>query len=472
MITTHEKLLAPVLKLAAQRGELALIPTIQQMVATYPLPRFRSLVGARDLAEPASRLVTLAVNYLAYAGLMEPTKPLAWRITTAGRELADRLVADLTLADLKRYPAYNEHWASVARDQLRDKFQYLRFEHYASGRLLLLNGSITAALMLLAYTIEYHLKAALVEVEQRWTAEERKLVHGKHSLTRLYRACQDHKLLLQTYIQGDFFDYANDHFKRRYPSLEAEVMAERSYWSVATDILHTYDDCITQLDRGLAAHYGTDKFMLGTRALAGGFGTAESLVKALFHANVHLLQDLPRHLAAAKESRLFPPDEEPNARPEVWYCDEGLPDPGVSLARARELLDWNLAAYFRYQKQREPNPDPARLLFERDLSPTLTDFKWIVDQAAAAFGRGAVELERDRDRGVILTVFKREAHYWFRQAVLSAGHLHFAAVHRDSTGKAAVERWLAETCEMFRSERRNLRKPPKPRKPAASTAAQ
>jgi hypothetical protein len=354
----------------------------------------------------------------------------------------------------------------------------LRLEHYASGRLLCLHGGFTAAPIVLAYAIEYHLKGALAEFEDDLTDDEKRLVRSDHKLVELYTACLNRGLLRSTFVSSDFLLFARHHFERRYPSTEDAILRDRRYWQFGRSMLHTYDDCIVQLDRGLAEMYGTDKYLLGGRALSGSLSVSRSLVKALFHDNVHALEDLPRYIAAAREFRMFPPDEEPDSRPEVWYSStDALPSPSMSLEEARELLEWNLAAFFRYPAQGEPDPDPARLLAkfqvaQFSLPHAVADYKWAYEQAVRAFGRGGVDLVREEgdfargDKGrVVLTVFERKAKKWFRPVVLDHGAI--VPIRPNPHTKAALEAWIAETLAMFRRERNGLRKPRKARAPGA-----
>jgi hypothetical protein len=453
--TSHEKLLGPVLRLLAAKGELSISDTTS-LLSESP---------SDTLERPtrtASDIVAAALNSLGTAGLLERTSPDVWRITPEGKALAEREPLELRFETLKQYPSYNAYWACIARDNLRQKFLELRFEHYASGRLLFLQGSHAAAAVLLAYSIEYYLKAALIEVEATWTPQERALVRGSHNLVELYHLCLRRGLLTDSYVSFDFMKYAHDHFERRYPSGERSVLSGRGYWSFGGSMLYTYDDCIVQLDRAVANTYNSHAWRVGVHALADTV-VSPRLVDALFHANVFAIEDLRADRAAlAGLGVKF--DATILDHPDQLYFRDGLPVHASTYERAKELLKYQLAAYFRYPKQEEPDPDPARVSAandrDRSAATGVISCRWAIDRVVKAFRKEAVELTENLEaRQVLLTVFDRRAKHWYRRLVLREGNL--PLLFRNEESEAVVEQWIADTRSSFARLRPNLRIPPK-----------
>jgi hypothetical protein len=224
--------------------------------------------------------------------------------------------------------------------------------------------------------------------------------------------------------------------------------------------LQTYDDCIIQLDQALAIDYGTPAYRLGFHAIAGA-GVSAGLVDAFFHENIFALEDLPIYRAALVNESNLNVDSGSLDRPAQLFARESLRYPGFSQERATELLRWNLAAYFRYPKQDEPDPDPARLLANRNniLPAGLNYSKWVIDRFVKIFGQGAVELIEDKQQGnVVLNVFDRRAKDWHGQIGLRIGFIE--PLIRNEANEILVEKWIANLQAQFSSRRQNLRIPP------------
>jgi hypothetical protein len=117
---------------------------------------------------------------LTAAGLLVLAGPGRWEATNSGRVVLAQAPDRIDFDDLKQFDAYNDFWAEVRQGNRRRKLQELRFEYYASGRRLVFGGSFDAAAVLLGYSIEYHLKAALHEIEDSRTPKERNLVKSSH----------------------------------------------------------------------------------------------------------------------------------------------------------------------------------------------------------------------------------------------------------------------------------------------------
>lgn len=448
MAISHEELLGPALRLLASRSALT-VGDATSLLSESGLPTTTDVVAA-------------ALNSLGTAGLLVRTAPDTWRITVEGEALAEREPLELTFQTLRQYPCYEAYWAGIARDSVRRKFLELRFEHYASGRLLFMQGSHAAAAVLLAYSTEYHLKAALLEVEATWTPQERALVTRSHNLFELYRLCLRRGLLTSSYVSFDFMEYAHDHFERRYPSGERSILSDRGYWSFGGSMLYTYDDCVVQLDRALAAVYATHAWRMDVHALTDTT-LSPHLVDAFFHANVFAIENL-RMSRAALVSAEVRFDEAVIDHPDQLYFRDGLPVHVSTYERAQELLSHQLVAYFRYPKQGDPDPDPARLLAtndrDRSAAAGVSSCRWVIDRVMAVFGGGAVELTEDRKaRQVVLTVFDRRAKRWHRELVLREGNV--PLLSRNRNNETFVEQWITDTRASFERLRPNLRIPPK-----------
>jgi hypothetical protein len=351
----------------------------------------------------------------------------------------------------------------VKLDYLRTRYLDSRFEHYTCGRLLYLQGSHSAAAVLLAYAIEYHLKAAMIEVKSSWTPDERSIVEKSHDLKILYQACLRRGLLTKSYISPDFMDYAHDHFERRYPKREDNLLTSRGYWRFGGSLLQTYDDCILQLDLALAEHYGTLEHTMGAYAI-GGILAARPLTDAFFHENVFALETLSDYKAVVRQNSRLNLDGALLDSPDLLFTRDNLPHPGVTIARAREVLEWDLAAYFRYPKKSEPDPDPARLLAKRshDLPYGIHYSKWVIERACREFGRGSVDVTEVKERKeVVLWLFDRRAKKWYTSQVLRSGFVE--SLVRNEESERVVDVWFAKTREQFQHHRRNLRVPPKKR---------
>jgi hypothetical protein len=325
---------------------------------------------------------------------------------------------------------------------------------------LLLQGSFDAAAVLLAYSLEYHLKAAMLEVEDSWTTDERRLVEKSHNLKALYRSALQKGLLATSFVSFDFLEFAGDHFTRRYPSRAQELLSRKGYWSFGGQKLHTYDDAITQLDMALAELYGSARYTLGAHAIAG-FGVSGSLADAFFHDNLFVLERLPAYRGAVEDEHHLNLDSDLLERPEALFARDRFPHPAKTLEGARELVKWHLAAFFRYPKKGEPDPDPSRLLSERSpLVPPLSHYsRWVVERAIREFGKGAVEVSENREeQEVVLRVFDRRAKKWHRSLVLRSGYIE--GFIRNTENEAVVDRWFSATRGQFKRFRANLRIPP------------
>lgn len=454
----HEPLLLPALKYASSVPRVRLAEAVEHLVAERSLTRPK-IQGSPGRATPPFNLVSWAFISLATAGLVRSVAPAQWELTPEGREVLDQEPESIGFDFLSTFEAYRGHWDDKKLDYLRQSYQLLRFEHYTGGRALFLQGFHDTAAVALAYSIEYHLKAALEEVRGRWEKEDNAFFLN-HDLKQQYRRALHHGVLTSTYISFDFLEYVGDHFSRRYPSGEDELLGRRRYWRFGGSILATYDDCVLQLDSGLAEVYESQRYSLGAHALFG-HGVSPNGINAFFHNNIFALDRLPGvRSSCEKEDSNLPQEQLEN--PELLLARTGFPHPGESLARARRVLDCQLAAFFRYPKVGEPDPDPARLLSRHwhQLPSGIHYSRWVIGRIRSEFGDDSVEIVEDKDsEQVCLRVFDRKAKRWVRELKLRQGLAEYFLDTPDN--RAQVETWIEETRLQFRKLRPNLRRPRK-----------
>lgn len=341
-----EDLLGPTLSMVVRLGPIRASDIAALLHRERLLPA-DSPRDAQDVVHGTGRIVLHATQHLNQAGLIEWESPRVFTATPAGQRLAGKQ-GRITFAELRKRPRYTDHLRKRATDARRRSWQWRRFDHYAGGRLLTKQGSFYAAPTILAYAIEYSLKAALDELPNG--APEKHLHFGRdyrHDLRKLYELCSGKRLLEAVDISADFFDYASEHFKRRYPSLEKDVLADRKRIQFGGAILTTYDDAMIQLDRGLDDLYGAGTWSLGNFALTGSF---TGLSKAFFHDNVFAVDRLAEYLSSAEGERIKYPEREHLERPELLFaCDsERMGYTGITYEKAQEILDAKLAARFVY----------------------------------------------------------------------------------------------------------------------------
>jgi hypothetical protein len=216
----------------------------------------------------------------------------------------------------------------VARDNRRQDYLALRFEYYACGRLLVLQGRFDAASVLLAYSIEFHLKAALVEVEDEWSDADRRMVGRSHNLRELYQSALRKGLLKGSFISTDFLDFAHDHFERRYPTGARALGSRKGYYSFGPRKLHTYDDATIQLDSALADLYDSASYSLGVHAFKG-FGVSSAIASAFFQGNVFALEKLAEQKALLDDEPHLNLNRELLVRPDALDSPHRAPLVGI-----------------------------------------------------------------------------------------------------------------------------------------------
>ena len=455
----QEKLLLPALEYAASVDTVKLILAVRLFDREFGLRRSPN-ERLEDPAGWAFRQVASAFRSLGEAGLLRFASKLGWRITEEGQAALKEEPRKIDCEYLRKIPAYVRHWEQVARDERRRSFVNLRFDFFSGGRALIFQGSVRAAAVLLAYSIEYHLKAAMIEFEESWSKEERRLVERSHDLLQLYFACLSKGILRDTFITADFLRFASDHFEMRYPGKEASLLESVGYWKFGGSFLAAYDDCVLQLDSSLANYYGSWRHSLGTHAISN-IRASEQAFKTFFHSNVyavHLLENYVNAVPRLEKSRI---QAEQLSRPDLIFSQEGLPAAGCTIQRAQEMMNWHLAGLFVYPSQDEPDPNPRGLsdLGGAEIPVSILRSKWVVKRLQEKFGPANIRCVEVRESGKVgVHVFDRTARKWCRTLLLKEGFREIFWNRERS--REWVESWILETQAQFRRKRRGLRMPP------------
>lgn len=158
-----EPLLGPILDLVARRGPIRVAEIVGQRAQQGLL----GPVARQDLPNvvtEAGQAVAWAARVLRESGLLAFEDRGVYRVTSAGSRLLRSGEAPISFKTLNRRPRYKEYLQRLASEKRRRDWQVLRFEYYVSGRLLTFDESFHAAPAMLAYALEYSLKAALTEM--------------------------------------------------------------------------------------------------------------------------------------------------------------------------------------------------------------------------------------------------------------------------------------------------------------------
>jgi hypothetical protein len=452
-------LLRPLLE-RAQRGEVYLGFNRNRQLA--PLASDELLVSA-ERKNPFA--VWGAIDTLETAELIarRPGGAPVWTITPGGREfLGSAPPGRISIELIRTVPAYRLKCRALEQHGRRRDFMVRRFEHYAAGRSLVRLGAYGPALVELGYAIEFHLKAALSEIEHLWRRSkfENKVcdeVDSRHNLPVLYQLSKERGLLLpETCISLEFLCYARDHFDRRYPSGERALLDRERHFSYGLSTLHTYDDAIVQLDDALAALYKTDDYLVGKAALYGP-RTSVEVAKALFCENIFAYQRHSRYLnkpgwpEAEGSWRLGSKLESDSER---LYLRTGHGADSMQSTAARLPLTLGLAKFYRYRAQDEPASDPLTLLASarnRFGVPALC--QWVVARLEAEFGEGSFSVLKDSVTGDIkLFVVDRGAQKWSRMLLLHEpedGVPEGIRWHQTDANIKRLEAWITATKGAF-----------------------
>lgn len=292
---------------------------------------------------------------------------------------------------------------------------------------------------------------ALCLVEDRWSEADRKLVEKSHNLKQLYLRGCDFGFWTGCTISKEFLDYVQDHFERRYSKSEEKVLERRGAIHLGGSVIHTYDDCITQLDDSLCEACGSPRLSLGA-AVAAGHYFNERLALSFYHCNPFALSRRPQYeqaLAALEVCWSYGlPDDD-----KLFFC-EHLPPPAASQAEYMKLLELRLAEHFRLLGKGEPDPDPARILLSRPFRVQSSGFEWVLAKLREEFGLYNVDArEETGSRVVAAFVFDRTAKKWWRSLALRQNHVPLWI--RCPAAEEALRKWIRETQEQFKGKRRS-----------------
>ena len=134
-------------------------------------------------------------------------------------------------------------------------FPIIRYEYYVAARTLLFNSSFAVTGITFGYAIENAIKQGLRGISGKLSQKEQRLLKTSHDLPRLFQICRRYGLFRETQVSEDFFLFANDHFKQRYPSHRKAVynacLDSGRQLSFGIDCVFAYDDLICQLEDSL-----------------------------------------------------------------------------------------------------------------------------------------------------------------------------------------------------------------------------
>lgn len=402
--------------------------------------------------------VTGAIRVLENAGLVKGGSRGATRTATEeGLAIASLELKYLTRKWLRHnLPRYAERRRAQAQSEARQDLRDKALEYYASGRRLVAETAFTAAPLLLAYAIEMILKAGLYQFQEFWTENDRKLAFKQHDLVKLYQRTRqlgnsghlDASAPFQdTYIAEEFLEFASDHFSRRYPDLTEDPRP----WSFGTTKLAVYDDCICQLDTSLARSLGDPSASLIHAALHDRHPIRERMVTDMFHEN---------DFAYKAAENFIDRDGESEGYLAILRSDPSKHAEFVARTRTRSpILELNLAAWFRYPRDGEPDPDPLVNL-SYSLESAGSEYS-LARVLAREFGHENVRVIAASLHGgySIVQIFDRAARkYWMEIHALSDRMNALGVVG------ATTANWLdcviAKTRELFAQKRPGLLAPP------------
>jgi hypothetical protein len=166
-----------------------------------------------------------------------------------------------------------------------------RYEYYLAGRTLWLCNQMEKSALMLAYSIEAHIKHLL----SRQKEVSQKLQYD-HDIPKLFGKSRDLGLFADVEVSEDLLRYVQDHFHSRYPSQKKETInrAMNRGHTIGLDPTRilAYDDLILQLDQSLwrALHD-----VRASVALMGGKGASTAPGRFFFYSNhvaIDLLEDI------------------------------------------------------------------------------------------------------------------------------------------------------------------------------------
>ena len=404
--------------------------------------------------------VTGAWQTLSRAGLLEDG-PWRWAkvASSRGREILALGLRRLTVKEMEgRIPSYAALHQADELESVARGYRDRALENYASGRRLMSEGALLAAPVLLGYAIEMLLKAGLHRFRNRWGKKDKDLVSRSHDLAKLYararelakaHALNGGELFANTFIANDFLEFARDQFARRYRHGEKHLSGGRTLWSFGTTKLATYDDCLCQLDDSLAEAVGNPAISLVHAALHENNPLVKRLASEIFRENPFA------HRSAA--NYLIEPRKGSRGFLATMKTDASRYDDFIAKTQQRQrIFSLNLAAWFCYPKDNEPDPDP--LLARRSNLGLVRAF---VDRLSSEFGEENVRVISAPISGsyLIVQVFDRSAKPFYREIRLKGERNDVLWVEREKV-KQALEDAILNARRQFKTKRPNLLLPP------------
>jgi len=139
-----------------------------------------------------------------------------------------------------------------------------RYKYYVAGRTLWFSNQMEMGAMILAYSIEAHMKQVL----SRQKRPPRELLY-KHDILGLFGKSIELGLFTDVEVSYDLLRYVQDNFHRRYPSQTRETIQgamSRGHCLVMDPcLIFAYDDLILQLDESVYRSLGTVKASIAAR---------------------------------------------------------------------------------------------------------------------------------------------------------------------------------------------------------------
>jgi hypothetical protein len=415
-----EELLLPLLKLLSRRA-LTLQHACKELARELPIAEVERWELERNFS--GSRFnpkVSGAWTVLERAGLLQEG-PVRWTkvASASGRNI---LALGLQCLTIKRLEELLPEYAALHRADEFDRtvygFRDLALEYYACGRRLMKEAAFSAAPVLLSYAIEMILKAGLHRSRERWTPDDKKLIGKSHDLVKLYTRAKEMGETGQsttgapfadTNIAIEFMAYASDNFARRYPSGENKRSGGRNEWSIGTTKLSAYDDCICQLDDSLATYSKTPQLSIVYAALHDRNPLIARLAPELFLENAFALRLAGKYLDVE--------GQDSNGYLAALRADPLRLRHFIASTQQRpDILALQLAAWFCYPKDGEPDPDPlltSNVSAPLDSSPAGR----IVSRLRSEFGQENVRLVSASPSAdhMIVQVFDRTATMYWRE---------------------------------------------------------
>jgi hypothetical protein len=157
------------------------------------------------------------------------------------------------------YPERRKLWNSI------------RFDHYASGRLSLLNGMFFGGSLSLSYAVETSLKCLAYEfIKNDYQTKFTKKYQNCHDVLELYKELERHGAIDQPNVSKDFLQYISYTFSR-YPSQISRtknlISRNHGSWVQSIGFIEYYDDLMVKLDKCIYNHSKDKSSLILLKAL-------------------------------------------------------------------------------------------------------------------------------------------------------------------------------------------------------------